>query len=617
MSDHNSESGATLGGDSSGLKDKKPLPDREQTNSSSFFPRLIKRVGRLVWYSVRKTAYLVFLLAAVALLLAGVDKAAEMALKRTHLAHVYSQDFDMVKRDLTRPVSHYDYDLSPGVCILHNQPKGNRYEYTNNAGFRDPQPISIKKPDDEFRIFLTGGSTAFGLGAAGQAAPITSFYYIEHRETIAHTLERILNVTAPLPGKKIRVYNTAVWGYSYQHHLFRYVSKLRRYKPDLIVSLDGVNELHPISVPTKEWDYFREGQFNGILRQIFAYNSHGLGSYVTLWLKNNTFLMSFIWRGVDPFITMEEGVRMHRGIAPGSEARRDSPGVLSEERALMLQENVDSVVRVIEDYHVLLENDRVPHIIALQPLLFMSQKPRHEMEKKVESFEDHKEYYDVATDRLYKFLLERITESSRRMQYSIVDFSGYFNDTSEWVFTDWCHLTAGANYLIAKELANLIKVNFFQRVLTEGDKIDDKDIFFSRPAFTASVIYAPPADDPENGPKNILTRFPSRLLYSSQAVPPEDKLEVIVDLGREFPLSRLRLVWDDNSVPEEWVVDISLDGEIWKPWITGTNKELDDFSWWPGYEYYGAKPVHARYVKYRPTKTEDRIIRIRSLSVYR
>ena len=88
-------------------------------------------------------------------------------------------------------------------------------------------------------------------------------------------LEKILNATAPIPGKKIRVYNTAVWGYAYQHLLLRYVTKLRQYKPDLVVSLDGANELLPVSMPTKDWDYFREGQYNGILRQIFAYNSWG------------------------------------------------------------------------------------------------------------------------------------------------------------------------------------------------------------------------------------------------------------------------------------------------------------------------------------------------------
>ena len=580
--------------------------------------RIFRKFGRLLWYSTKKIAYIAFIIAAVLLVLVALDKAAELALKKSYLAHVYPDNFALAKRDFTRPVSHYDYDLNPGVCILHNQPKGNRYEYTNNAGFRDPRPISLTKPDGEFRIFLTGGSTAFGLGASGQAAPLMNFYYLEHRETISHMLEKILNATAPIPGKKIRVYNTAVWGYSYQHLLFRYVTKLRKYKPDLVVSLDGANELLPVSAPTKDWDYFREGQYNGILRQIFAYNNEGLSSYITLWLKNNTFLMTLLWSGADPFLTMAAEMRTHRGPVPGQDAKGSNQGLTQEERSQMMAERVAAVVRVLEDYHSVLKNDHVPHIIALQPLLYLSKKPRHEWEKKAESLDEHKQYYDVPTDKLYKFIVDRINKSARTSQYLLADFSNYFDDTSEWVFTDWCHLTAGANYLIAKEFANIVKEHLFERTLTEGDKIkQDKNSFFWNVALTAKVVYAPPADDPESEPNNMLTAYPGTALYSSKDVPAAERLEIVLDLGREFPLSRLRLVWADDSVPEEWAVDISSDGETWNLWVHGTNKELDDFSWWPGYEYYGAATVHGRYLRYRPITSDVRRIKLRAWNVLR
>ena len=144
----------------------------------------------------------------------------------------------------------------------------------------------------------------------------------------------------------------------------------------------------------------------------------------------------------------------------------------------MMTEHVAAVVRVVEDYHSVLENDGVPHIFALQPLLYLSKKPRHEWEKLVEPIGEHKQYYDVPADNLYKFMIERITVSAHKKHYFLADFSEYFDDTSEWVFTDWCHLTAGANYLIAKELANLIKENLFNRPLNEGDKIDQKKQLF-------------------------------------------------------------------------------------------------------------------------------------------
>jgi len=579
--------------------------------------RIVRRFGRILWYSTKKIAYIAFIIAVVALIIVGLDKLAKFALSKSHLADVYPNDLAMAKRDITRPVSHYDYDLTPGVCIMHHQPKGNRYEFTNNAGFRDPRPIPLKKPDDEFRIFLTGGSTAFGLGATGQAAMVTNFYYIEHRETIAHVLERILNATMLVPGKKIRVYNTAVWGYSYQHLLFRYVTKLRRYRPDLIVSLDGANEIGPVSVPEKDWDYFRQGQFNGILRQIFSYNGPGLGAYATLWLKNNTYLMTFLWRGLDPFFTMETGMRMHQAAATGKNSEQDLNNTSREERSRMVTQNVAAVVRIVEDYHSVLENDGVPHVFALQPLLYLSKKPRHEWEKKVEDLEEHKQYSDLPTDALYKYISESIAESSHRRQYFVVDLTEYFDDTSERAFSDWCHLTAGANYLIARELANIIKESFFKMPLTEGDRVESKDSFFWNPVHKATVVYATPPDEDENGAKNMLSGYPGPGVYSSKEVAPEDRLEIVLDLNTAFTLSRLRLVWDDDAVPEEWSVDISPDGKTWKPWVSGTNKELDDFSWWPGYEYYGSERIQARYLRYRPVKADVRKIKLRSWSVYR
>ncbi len=583
---------------------------------ASLIRKILKRLGRLLWRATRKIAYIAFIIAAVALILMGLNKLAEFAFSKTYLAYVYPENFAMAKRDLTEPVSHYDYDINPGVCVIHNQPKGNRYEYSNNAGFRDPRPISLKKPDDEFRIFLTGGSTAFGLGATGEAATISNFYYIEQRETISHVLEKILNTTAPIPGKTIRVYNTAVWGYSYQHLLLRYIAKLRRYKPDLVVSFDGVNEINAVTLPVRDWDYFRQGQYNGILRQIFAYEIPGLASYLTLWLKNNTFLMAFFWGGTDLVQNLETGQRMHRGSLVQQELPRLKE-MTPEERSRMVAENVASVIRVVEDYHSVLENDGVPHIFALQPLLYLSKKPRHENEAKAESLEEHKEYYGAPAENVYKYMIERITASAQQRGLFIADFSEYFDDTSQWVFTDWCHLTAGANYLIAKELANLIKENIFRAPLTEGDNIDHKDSFFWNAAPTAEIVYAPPADDPENDPKNMLLGYPGQWLYSSKPVGQDERFEVVLDLTRALSLSRLRLVWDDSSVPEEWAMDISLDGENWKTWVQGDDKKLDKFSWWPGYEYYGAEPVQARFLKYRPMKAADRSIRIRSWSIYR
>jgi hypothetical protein len=94
--------------------------------------------------------------------------------------------------------------------------------------------------------------------------------------------------------------------------------------------------------------------------------------------------------------------------------------------------------------------------------------------------------------------------------------------------------------------------------------------------------------------------------------------EIVLDLNRVFEISRARIVWSDReSVPKQWELDISTDNENWEPWIKGDNKQLDNFSLWPGYEYYGSSYVKARYLKYKPIDGANNPIRLRSLSVSR
>ncbi|MDQ7781527.1 MAG: discoidin domain-containing protein [Desulfomonilaceae bacterium] len=581
---------------------------------------------RFVWPLLKVPLYVVFLAATVILILAGLEKMAGYALSKTTLAHVYPNDPSMALRDFTKPVSHYDYDFNPGVCLEYNLLKGNRYEYANNAGFRDPRDISTDKPEDEYRIFLVGGSTAYGLGAVGEAAPAMNYYGIPFRETIAHQLELILNANAPIPGKTIRVYNTAVWGYAYQHHLMRYVTKLRLYRPDLVISLDGANEIPPMCKLTKDWDYFQEGQFNNIIRHIFAYNGSGLTSYLTLWLKNNTFLMTYVWGGRDLFQELHQGEpqELHRDPAEESEtsdassSERPDQSRALEEKSRFADRNAATVVRVVEDFHGALRNDGIPHLFALQPWFYLSKKQMTEQERTLASLTGTRTYYGVPSDKMYQLFINKVSESARTKGYFLVDFSAYFDDVTEWVFTDWCHLTAGANYLLAKELANLVKEHIFGQALTKGDLIDNKNSFFWDFAPSAKVLYAPPSDKPENGPRNMLSGYPGQAVYSSVVPSGVEKAEVVLDVGHVYPVSRVRLVWaDEESVPEKWAVEVSTDRNTWKTLVEATREHTDNYSQWPGFEHVASEPSEARYVRYRPLDGKTRPIKLRCWNIQR
>jgi F5/8 type C domain len=578
-------------------------------------------VRRFVWPGVKWPLYVVFLVATIGLLLLGLDKLAEVALERTYLAEIYPSDFSKAKRDPIRIVSHYDYDFRPGTCLEYNLMKGNRYEYANNAGFREPRDIPLKKPKDEYRVFLTGGSTAFGLGATGQAVQISGWYGLEYRETISHIMEMILNASAPIPGKSIRVYNTAVWGHAYQHNLMRYLTKLRRYKPDLVVSLDGANDLPLVSKIAPDWRYFQEGQFHGVLNQIHGYTRPGLQSYLTLWLKNNTFLMSYLWHGKDILQVLHTTLPPENpGIAPGTGAG-PSGEITEQELARMLRPNMDVVARMVENYHSVLENDGVKHVFALQPWFYSTKKGLHQREQKFQELGDrsgHSHYYGIPSGETYRLLTEVIKRSAAEKGYFLVDFSEYFDDVSEWVFSDWCHLTSGANYLLAKELSNHVRKQVLVLPLSEDDRVDAKDSYFWNLLATAKFVSVPPSDGPENAPENMLSGYPGDRVYASKGVSLSEPLEVVLDLGKVYPVSRLRIVWaDDKSVPERWAFETSQDGTSWETMVKSNAKHVDHFSQWPGFEYYGSRQVYTRYIKYKPLGAGERKIRLRSISAYR
>ncbi|BAU66449.1 lipolytic protein G-D-S-L family protein [Stanieria sp. NIES-3757] len=167
--------------------------------------------------------------------------------------------------------------VSLGYQLIPNQK--NQYWQINEQGFRDTESISTVKPKDEIRIFLLGGSTAFGYGS------------FNNQETISEQLEARLNqrvqqqkdspqmyrsnlvledetgkkqaedeagkkqaedeagkkqaATKPLKIKSgnYRVINAAVPGYASGNELAQLALDVLRYKPDLIVVLDGYVDL--------------------------------------------------------------------------------------------------------------------------------------------------------------------------------------------------------------------------------------------------------------------------------------------------------------------------------------------------------------------------------------
>lgn len=109
----------------------------------------------------------------------------------------------------------------------------------NKLGFRGPE-ISAKKPEGTIRIALMGASTVYG-------------FFVKEDETSAAKLERLLRKRKP--GLQIEVVNAGVPGWTSRETWLSLQSRIFPLDPDIVVVMDGRNEVFPQLYNHYEADY--------------------------------------------------------------------------------------------------------------------------------------------------------------------------------------------------------------------------------------------------------------------------------------------------------------------------------------------------------------------------
>ena len=105
--------------------------------------------------------------------------------------------------------------------------------FINTEQFRHEKDIALPKPDNTFRIFITGGSTAYGSGAPSQD------------RTIAGYLGRIISQElTPVTKLNYEVVNAANPAWASTHERILIENKLSELDPDMVISFSGNNDVH-------------------------------------------------------------------------------------------------------------------------------------------------------------------------------------------------------------------------------------------------------------------------------------------------------------------------------------------------------------------------------------
>ena len=105
--------------------------------------------------------------------------------------------------------------------------------HINSMQFRAAKELEMPKPADTYRIFITGGSTAFGSGAPGDD------------QTIAGYLNTILSrQLTPITKQKYEVLTMANRAWASTQERIVIENRLSELEPDMVISFSGVNDVH-------------------------------------------------------------------------------------------------------------------------------------------------------------------------------------------------------------------------------------------------------------------------------------------------------------------------------------------------------------------------------------
>ncbi len=99
----------------------------------------------------------------------------------------------------------------------------------NRQGFRYPVDLDEPTPADTFRVFILGGSFAFGAGCPDDAT------YFRIAET---------KLRAQFPDRRIEVICAAAGAFNSLQEHFTLITRVARYRPNLVVFISGANDAY-------------------------------------------------------------------------------------------------------------------------------------------------------------------------------------------------------------------------------------------------------------------------------------------------------------------------------------------------------------------------------------
>ncbi len=327
----------------------------------------------------------------------------------------------------------------------------------NAEGFRRDADTPLTKPANTVRIFLLGGSVAYGT--EGIYPEIENRPPPRGNQTIDYYLEHSLN--ARFPEKHWEVINAAVPGYRLHQDLARLLSVVLRDQPDYVVSLDGANDIGPLLKAPPHYDPYLMPEWAPGFDQLANPASFGsLRMFATAWLRNNSVLVRLTQDWMVRRATLHDHQRRALAANPKNPARWEDLTPAEQTQFTVSASQLDSYLREVRQIHAILAVDQVRDLFVLQPELLLSSKPLVGTEPRLDDLTRRLEgnLYAYGLTALYPKLADELQADASDRGYGFLNLTDAFDGMPQQAFTDYCHLTPEANQVVAERIFDILSV---------------------------------------------------------------------------------------------------------------------------------------------------------------
>ena len=379
-------------------------------------------IGSRTWsVKVRVTGYIVMLLFSL-----GVLELASYYYLRTvegyDGTHLITYEFDDYKNVHPTP----GYHNTKGI-------------HHNAQGFRRDLDTPREKPKDTYRIFLMGGSTAYGLQSLSRHGQ-EKYSVIRNDETIDHYLEEYLRPR--VAGKTVEVINAAITSHYSHHHLIYLNQTILKYHPDMIIFLDGFNDYFQYA---KGFDQFRDYAYQERAHLYMAEPTvEAWVGYTGWWLFRKSHFVHLTAKTLRPIWLSVKQMGRERAHIDVAEALSNL--------AVNAQANF---IKMVERNSLVLRHEGVVPVFVLHAeIVFEQSKVFSEMERLIfEEMSGHwQENFVEFKNKARPVVVDYLTQSTSRTGSVFFDLTDPFGGLLEDAYTDYCHLTPKGNKRLAEEL---------------------------------------------------------------------------------------------------------------------------------------------------------------------